>query len=168
MKTSANATRRSFGATSEVAPIAAMPRTYQSIVIDAPAARVWQALRDFHDVSWAPEALQTCTPVGELKGDQIGARRVLNDAFHETLLVLSDLDRTIKYRLDDGPSPVSPAEVQNFVAVIRVHPVTADDAAFVEWSASWEAGDDAACDFSGGIYAALLAELKRSLLPAEA
>ncbi len=137
-----------------------MSMSYQSIVVPAPADRVWQAIRDFHDVSWASGVLSECTPVGDLKGDQVGARRILNNTFHETLLALSDSTRTIEYTLDEGPSPVSSEEVQNFVAVIRVRPITADDTTFVEWSASWQAEGDAARDYCGGIYQALLSELR--------
>lgn len=140
-----------------------MPETYQSTIVSAPADEVWRVLRNFHDLSWARGVIETCAPVGNLRADQIGTRRVLNDEFHETLLALDELERTIKYRLDDGSSPVSPAEVRNFVAVVRVRPVTTTGHTFVEWSASWEASDDAAVEFASGIYAALLAALKESL-----
>lgn len=140
-----------------------MPTIHLSAVIKAPVDGVWRAIRDFHDMSWARGVVDICTPVGDLRFDQLGARRILNDSFHETLLALDDVERTIKYRLEDGPSPVSPAEVQSFIAVVRVHPVTDTGHAFVEWSASWEARDDAAVEFAGGIYAALLAALQKTL-----
>lgn len=140
-----------------------MPGTYHSTVVEAPAERVWQAVRDFHDISWAPGVLETCAVVGEPGGDRIGARRVLNDSFRETLVAVDELERTLKYRLDDGPSPVSPAEVSNFVARISVRPVTTTGHAFVEMSARWDASDDAACSFAGGIYEALLARLTAHL-----
>lgn len=140
-----------------------MPVVQQSIVIGSSADSVWQAIRDFHDISWAPGVLIKCVEVGDRRGDQIGARRILNDEFLETLLALDDLDRSIKYRLEDGPSPVSPLEVRDFVAVVQVHPVTDADHAFVEWTASWEAADETACNFASSIYAALLAALKTTL-----
>jgi hypothetical protein len=120
-------------------------------------------IRDFHDVSWAPSVLKKCVVVGDCRGDQIGAQRVLNDDFHETLVALDDLDQIMKYQLVKGPSPVSPQEVRDFLAVVRVRPITASGSVLVEWSASWEASDDTACDFAGGIYAALLAELENAL-----
>jgi len=57
-------------------------------------------------MSRAQGVIDKCAPVGELKANQIGAKRLLNDAFHETLLELSEVDRTIKYRIDDGPSVI--------------------------------------------------------------
>lgn len=139
-----------------------MPRTYSSTVVEASADTVWRAIRDFHDVSWAPGVLTSCEAVGERKGDQIGAGRVLNGCFRETLLALDDRHRTIEYCLEDGPSPVSPGEVRDFVAVVRVRPMTDSGHAFVEWSASWEASDESAVEFAGGTYSALLDALKKS------
>jgi hypothetical protein len=140
-----------------------MPKTTQSIVIAAPADRVWPAVRNFHDVSWAPGVLTKCDVVGEHKGDQIGARRVLNDAFHETLVALDDVDRSMKYSLDDGPSPVSAQEVRHFVARLHVLPITATDQSLLEISASWEEDGDAVRSFASGIYEAILAAARDAL-----
>jgi len=52
-----------------------MGRTYQSIVINAPVEKGWKALSDFHDMSWAKGIITNLTPVGDLQGNQIGARR---------------------------------------------------------------------------------------------
>ena len=140
-----------------------MGKTYQSININAPVEKVWAALRDFHDMSWAPNVITKLTPVGDLKGDQPGSKRVLNDAFHETLIEVSEPDRSIRYSIDDGPSPVSKDDVQNYVGAINVHAVTDDNSTFVEWSSSWEAKENAAEDFCHNIYLALLGDLKKSL-----
>jgi len=140
-----------------------MGQTYQSVVINAPADTVWNAIRDFHDLSWAPNVVTQVDKVGERKGDEAGAGRVLNDAFEETLLELDDTDRRFAYSIDDGPSPVSKADVRNYVGRVAVRPVTADDAAFVEWSSGWEGGDESAAEFCHGIYTALLADMKKSL-----
>ncbi|WP_083394797.1 SRPBCC family protein [Marinobacter sp. AC-23] len=64
-----------------------MGKTYQSIVVNAPAEKIWNALRDFHDLSWAPDVISDVDVVGEKKGDQSGAKRVLNGAFHETCVL---------------------------------------------------------------------------------
>ncbi len=138
-----------------------MGKTYQSIVVNAPPDRVWATVRRFHDLSWAPNVVKTCKAVGDKKEGQIGAKRVLNDAFHETLLELNEADRTVKYSIDDGPSPVSKNDVKNYVGVVRVRPITEDKASFVEWSSTWEAKDNKAEDFCHGIYVALLADLKK-------
>lgn len=140
-----------------------MGSTYHSAVIAAPVDRVWPALRDFHDVSWAGGVLTRCEPVGDRRGDQVGARRILNGLFHETLVGLDDRDRTMRYRIDDAPSPVSPREVHDFVARLHVAPITASGETLVELSASWDGADEPARDFAGGIYDAILADLRRTL-----
>src|SRR6056297_2058063 len=96
-------------------PPKTMGSTYQSIVVPAPASAVWQTLRDFHDLSWAPDVVESCEAVGDHASTQPGAQRVLNDAFHETLHAVNDVDRVLKYSIDDGPSPVSKDEVSGYV-----------------------------------------------------
>ena len=66
---------------------------YNSCVVNAPVDRVWTALRDFHDMSWAPQVITSFEKVGDATGDQIGAKRLLNGVFHETLRGLDDTDR---------------------------------------------------------------------------
>ena len=133
---------------------------YNSIVVNAPVDTVWSTVRDFHDMSWAAGVIETCEAIGDPKGDQIGAGRVLNGVFHETLRALSDLDRTIEYSIDDGPSPISKDEVRNYIGKLRLFPVTTDGATFVEWQSSYEAADPAAVgDFCNPIYQGLLQAL---------
>ncbi|MEE9285420.1 MAG: SRPBCC family protein [Dehalococcoidia bacterium] len=139
-----------------------MGKTYQSIVVNGPVDKVWAALRDFHDMSWAPNVIKKVTVVGDKKGDQVGARRLLNDVFHETLLDVSDADRTVRYSIDDGPSPISKDDVKGYVGMVRVSPVTEGGATFVEWSSSWEAKGNVAEEFCHGIYVALLNDLKKT------
>ncbi len=139
-----------------------MGKTYQSVVINAPVDKVWATLREFHDLSWASGVVTSCTSAGNLKPDQVGARRILNNVFHETLVELSDIDRTFKYRIEDGPSPVSKDEVKNYIGVVHAIPITDDDTTFVEWSSSWDQNDAAAAEFCHGIYCAVLGELKKT------
>ena len=141
-----------------------MGACYNSIVIKAPVEKVWETIRNFHDLSWAKGVVEKAEVVGELKGDQLGAKRVLNDAFHETLLELSDLDRTISYCIDHGPGPVAKDAVKNYVGKVRVFPVTADGGTFVEWTSSYDSPDSQAVgDFCNPIYQALLKSLKDHL-----
>ena len=134
------------------------------MVIDSPADTVWSTVRDFHDVSWASGVLRSCEAVGAKTGDQVGAKRILNGVFHETLVQLSDTRRTLRYTLDEGPSPVSSDDIANYVSRLRVFRITEGGGAFVEWSSSWDAKDDAACDFCHVIYVALLGQLRKTLL----
>ncbi len=139
-----------------------MGKTYQSIVVNGPVDKVWAALSDFHDMSWAPNVVTKLTIVGDKKGDQAGARRLLNDVFHETLLGVSDVERTVRYSIDDGPSPISKDDVKGYVGMVRVSPVTEGDTTFLEWSSNWEAKGDGAVEFCHGIYVALLNDLKKT------
>ncbi|MGQ0735245.1 MAG: SRPBCC family protein [Acidobacteriota bacterium] len=131
-----------------------MGRTYQSIVINAPAETVWGAIRNFHDMGWAPNVITGVGVVGDKKGNEVGARRVLNGVFHETLLEVKDEDRTFAYSIDDGPSPLSKTEISNYVGRVSVRPVTEGRGAFVEWSSQWERNDKATAEFCHGVYVA--------------
>ncbi len=76
---------------------------------------------------------------------------------------LSDIQRTFRYTIDDGPSPVSKDEVSDYVGCVRVCGITEGGGSFVEWSSTWEAKDDAAREFCQTIYVALLGQLKQAL-----
>ena len=139
-----------------------MGKTEQSITIAAPAKRIWEAVRNFHNMSWAPNVIKKCTPVGDVQGDQKGAKRVLNDAFHETLIEINDIERTIKYSIDDGPPAVSKDKVDNYVGVVKVTDDT-EGSSHVEWTSSWVSNDEETAEFCHPIYVALLEDMKRSL-----
>ncbi len=134
---------------------------YNSAVVPAPAERVWPLLRDFHDLSWAPEVIERCEPGNDLPGTQIGAKRVLNGAFYETLLGLDDKDRLVRYSIDEGPDALSKDNVSGYVGEVRVFPVTDSNASFVLWMASWEASGGGVAEFCNPIYQALLGQLKK-------
>jgi hypothetical protein len=141
-----------------------MTKTYQSIVINAPADKVWETLRNFHDMSWAPEIVTSVEAIGDKKGDQPGAGRVLNEAFHETLKTLDDDNRQLSYSIDDGPSPVSADEVSDYEGQVRVRPITeSNEGTFVEWYSHWQGKGQEAAEFCHGIYAGLLGQLKKTL-----
>lgn len=137
-----------------------MGRCYNSTVVDASCATVWDAIRDFHDLGWAAGVVTKVDIVGDKKGDEVGAGRVLNDAFHETLLTLDDTTRSFTYSIDDGPGPVAAEAVSNYVGKVRVLPITDSDRAFVEWESTYESHDDAAVgELCNPIYHALLQTL---------
>jgi len=139
-----------------------MGKTHQTIDINAPAESVWAAMRNFHDMSWSKNVITECKPVGDIAGDQVGAQRLLNQAFSETLRELDDAQRTFSYTIDEGPSPISSKDVTNFVSRVRVEPSGDGQGTTVEWSSSWEGGEEAA-DFCRPIYIALLDDLKASM-----
>ena len=135
---------------------------YNSIVIDAPADQVWGKIRDFHDLSWASGVIEKCEAIGGIPSTQIGAKRVLNGVFHETLHALDDLARTVRYSIDDGPDAVSKNNVQGYIGEVRVFPITENNASFVVWSSGWESSGGGVSEFCNPIYRALLSSLKRS------
>lgn len=135
---------------------------YNSTIINAPAYKVWERLRDFHDMSWAPNVVKTVDKVGPLPGTQPGAKRVLNGAFHETLVAVDEIDRVIRYRIDDGPDAVSKNNVQEYIGEIRIFPVTDGNGTFILWTSRWKDSKGGVPEFCNPIYRALLADLKKT------
>lgn len=142
-----------------------MLQCYQSIVINAPVERVWDTVKDFHDFSWAVGVIHRCEAVGELSGTEIGAKRILNGVFYETLLECNPSVHRIRYSIDGGPSPVSAKEVKNYVGILQLHPISSNNATFAEWRSSWEAQSETAHDLCDLVYAALLRALAKRLEP---
>ncbi len=138
-----------------------MGKTFQSITINASVDKVWDAISDFSDMSWSPNVITDLRVVGNAGGKEIGAGRVLNNAFHETLISIDNEQRTFSYSIDDGPSPISKDDVTNYVGTVKVRPAV--NGTLVEWSSKWENNDEAAHEFCQGIYLALLDDMKKSL-----
>lgn len=140
-----------------------MGSTYQSIVIGVPPQQVWEAIRNFHDTSWAPNVITSLETVGEPAGDQIGAGRVLNGVFHETLGEVDEAGHAFSYTIDEGPSPISSAEISNYVGRVEVKASPDGTGSLVEWTSAWQGNDEAGYEFCHPIYMALLGDLKASL-----
>ncbi|MBO4224522.1 SRPBCC family protein [Bradyrhizobium neotropicale] len=109
-----------------------MPHIVKSTIIDAPTEAVWGVLRDFngHD-RWHP-AVATSTIERAHSADKIGCVRRfrLKDGseLREQLLALSDLEQSFSYCLLDTPIPMF-----NYVAHVRLLPVTDGDRTFWHW-----------------------------------
>ncbi|MDA1090119.1 MAG: SRPBCC family protein [Proteobacteria bacterium] len=139
-----------------------MPSTNQSITVNQSVEKVWDTISNFHDMSWCPNVVTSCVPEGDAGGGEVGAKRVLNAAFHETLIEVNADDHVIRYSIDDGPPPVSSVDVSNYVGEIKLS--AADGGAtLVEWSSSWESSSEAAVEFCQGIYVALLGDMANTL-----
>jgi hypothetical protein len=136
-----------------------MPSTNQSKDIDAPISEVWANFNNFHNLSWAPNVITQVEKIGSIDGGAVGAKRILNNVFHETLVEIDQEKHMLKYSIDDGPSPVSKEEVSNYYGVVKLSPIDEGDRTHVEWSSSWESNVDDAVEFCHGIYVALLNEL---------
>ena len=134
---------------------------YNSAVINAPADKVWDSLRNFHDLSAFPNVVENVDVVSDNSGTEIGAQRVLNKAFHETLKSLDDENRVLTYSIDDGPAATSKDNVSGYIGKLQVFVVTDEDKSFVLWTSSWESsGSEDVAAFCNPIYQALLSDLK--------
>ena len=127
-----------------------MPHVVKSTIIDAPVDRVWAVLRDFngHD-RWHPAVATSAIERGA-PSDKVGCVRRfrLKDGaeLREQLLTLSDLEQTFSYCLLDTPIPLF-----NYVAHVRLMPVTDGDRTFWGWESRFttRAGRGSADDRDG-------------------
>ncbi len=109
-----------------------MPRVVRSTVIDAPLEAVWDVLRDFngHD-RWHPIVAESHIERGR-PSDMVGCVRDFHLAggehLREQLLTLSDADFAFSYCLLETPVPLF-----NYVAHVRLSPVTDGDRTFWWW-----------------------------------
>ena len=136
-----------------------MPNCLQSITVNAPIEDVWNVVSQFHDFSWGSNVISKCEQVGPKASPEIGAQRILNGVFHETLIESNAQEYRIRYSIDDGPSPLSKEEIDNYIGQIQLRPVTVSNTTLVEWSSSWNSESEDAVEFCSSIYALLLKEL---------
>ena len=139
-----------------------MPDVYVSAVISAPADRVWGLIRDFNGLpSWTPFVAHSHIEDGRAS-DQVGCVRAfeLNDGgrIRERLLALSDYDYSCTYSILE-----SPMGVENYVATLKLTPVTEGGHSFAEWSAEFDCAPDREAELVDNIgrnvFAAALAAL---------
>lgn len=114
-----------------------MVKVVRSTVMNAPIEAVWDVLRDFngHD-RWHPAVATSQIERGE-PSDRVGCVRRFKLAdgseLRERLLTLSDLEQTFSYCLLDTPVPLF-----NYVAHVRLIPVTDGDRTFWEWESRFD------------------------------
>jgi len=134
---------------------------YNSTVVNATADKVWEKLNDFHDLSWSKNVVENVEQVGEKSGDEPGAKRILNGAFHETLISIDNDSHSLSYSIDDGPGAVSKDNVNGYIGTVTVYPVTDTRSAFVEWKSEWDTEkEEGVAELCNPIYHALLQDLK--------
>ena len=114
-----------------------MPSVYVSSVLEAPADQVWAAIRDFNGLpAWHPLVADSRIEGGR-PADQVGCVRAfrLTDGGHirERLLALSDYDLACSYSILE-----SPMGVENYVATLKLTPITDGPRCFIEWSAEFD------------------------------
>jgi ligand-binding SRPBCC domain-containing protein len=112
-------------------------KVVKSTIMDAPIEAVWEVLRDFngHD-RWHPVVADSQIERG-LPSDKIGCVRRFHlkdgSELREQLLTLSDADMSFSYCLLDTPVPLL-----NYVAHVRLFPVTDGDRTFWQWDARFD------------------------------
>ena len=116
-------------------------RVFASIVIDAPADKIWSVLRNFVGLTVWSQAVSAAHITNEKAPDQVGAIRHLEivdgSVFLETLVAFSDEAMTLKYDIVEGPIPVT-----DYVATMQVYQVTEGDMSYVTWGAEFDTPDD--------------------------
>jgi len=127
-----------------------MPRVFVSSVIDAPAAKVWERVRDFNGLPrWHPRIRESRIENGE-PADKVGCVRDFNlqngDRIRERLLGLSDYDLFCTYSILESPMPLT-----GYVATLRLTPITDGDRTFAEWTAEFDCEEAMADDLVAGI-----------------
>ena len=127
-----------------------MPRVYASSVIDAPAARVWEKIRDFNALPrWHPRIRESRIENGE-PSDKVGCIRDFRlqngDRLREKLLGLSDYDMFCTYAILESPMPLT-----DYIATLRLTPISDGDRTFIEWTAEFDCAVEAAPDLVDGI-----------------
>jgi hypothetical protein len=142
-----------------------MARVYTSSVINASAARVWARVRDFNGLSnWHPAIAESRIENGE-PADKVGCIRNFSlrngDRLREQLLGLSDFDMFCTYSILDSPMPLT-----NYVATLRLTPITDHDRTFIEWSADFDCAPDKegelVSNIGGGVFQGGFDALKRA------
>jgi hypothetical protein len=114
-----------------------MVRLYVSSVIDAAADTVWSHIRDFNALPlWHPGIADSRIENNE-PSDRVGCIRHFHTKdggmIRERLLALSDYDYTQTYEILESPMGVT-----NYVATLKLTPVTDGSRSFAEWSAEFD------------------------------
>ena len=127
-----------------------MARVFTSSVIGASPDQVWARIRDFNGLpSWHP-AIRESQIEGGQPADKIGCIRDFylqnGDRIREQLLGLSDYDLFCTYSILESPMPL-----ENYIATIRLTPITDGDRTFAEWTAEFDCAPEEEAGLVDGI-----------------
>ena len=117
-----------------------MIRIYVSSVIDASADSVWSRIRDFNALPlWHPAIADSRIENNE-PSDKVGCIRHFHTRdggmIRERLLALSDFDYSCVYEILE-----SPMGVDNYVATLKLSPITDGNRCFAEGSAEFDCAE---------------------------
>src|ERR1700731_1329180 len=143
-----------------------MTKVYVSRVIPAHPGAVWAIVRDFNALPEWTGFVAESRIEQNFPADKIGCIRNfrLKDGgrIRERLLALSDYEMSCTYAILE-----SPMGVENYVATLRLIPVTDGDQLFVEWPADFVSAPDREAglveDIGRNVFGAALASLKTRL-----
>jgi Polyketide cyclase / dehydrase and lipid transport len=142
------------------------------IQIDAPPAKVWATIANFHDMSWLPGVVKT---TGEGGNEPDAAKRQLTldggATIDESLTKYDAGEMSYSYRIDKVDVKVLP--VTDYSATIAVHPAEGGKST-VEWRGVFyrgypnadpppELNDEATVKAVGKVYRAGLESLKKKV-----
>ena len=127
-----------------------MARVFVSTVLNVPASTVWDRIRDFNGMpKWHPR-IRDSRIEDALPSDKIGCIRHFHlqngDLIREQLLGMSDYDLFYSYAILESPMPLT-----DYVATLRLTPITDGDRCFAEWSAEFECEPENETDLTNGI-----------------
>ena len=114
-----------------------MVKIYTSSVIDAPADGVWAVVRDFNGLpDWHPDIADSRIELQQV-ADKVGCIRNFTlksgGRIREQLLALSDYDMSCTYSMLE-----SPMGVENYIATLKLTPITDKNRTFAEWTAEFD------------------------------
>lgn len=141
-----------------------MARVFTSSVINAKAGDVWDRIRDFNGLpKWHP-AIRDSRIEDALPSDKVGCIRNFNlqngDNIREQLLGLSDYDMFVTYSILESPMALT-----DYMATIRLTPITDGERCFAEWSAEFDCAPDVESDLvshiGGAVFQGGFNSLKR-------
>jgi len=117
-----------------------MARVYISAVMDIPLEEAWGVLRDFNALPVYHPFFSKSEIEDGKPSDQIGCVRnfFTHEGGHirEELLTLSDREHVCAYRILEATLPV-----RNYVAEMRLKPITEGNKCFGEWWAEYDVAE---------------------------
>lgn len=113
-----------------------MTNVFRSSVINGPIDEVWAKIRDFNSLpDWHPLIADSRIEDNE-PSDKVGCIRNFNlvggGNIREQLLALSDVEHLCTYSILTSPLPI-----ENYVAKLRLLPITDGKRTYVEWTATF-------------------------------
>ena len=141
-----------------------MIRVYTSSVIDASADTVWSRIRDFNGMpQWHPNIADSRIENNE-PSDKVGCIRHFHTRdggmIRERLLALSDYDFTCTYEILESPMGVA-----NYIATLKLTPITDGNRSFAEWTAEFDCAEGRERELTdligGGVFQGGFDALKR-------